>query len=58
MSHFMLSQGKFVFAIFAFDHEFLASDDASSSRELRSVNSIYIWSENLVAESEAKDGGN
>ncbi len=35
MSHFMLSQGKFVFAIFACDHEFLASDDASSSRELR-----------------------
>ena len=23
-----------------------------------SVSSIYIWSENLVAESEAKDGGN
>ncbi len=22
------------------------------------VSSIYIWSENLVAESEAKDGGN
>ncbi len=35
MSHFMLSEGKFVFAIFACDHEFLASDDASSSRELR-----------------------
>ena len=35
MSHFMLSQGKFVFAIFACDHEFLASDDASSLRELR-----------------------
>ena len=29
MSHFMLSQGKFVFAIFACGHEFLASDDAS-----------------------------
>ena len=29
MSHFMLSQGKFVFAIFACDHELLASDDAS-----------------------------
>ena len=24
----------------------------------KSVSSIYIWSENLVAESEAKDGGN
>ena len=35
MSHFVISQGKFVFAIFACDHEFLASNDASSSRELR-----------------------
>ncbi len=35
MSHFVLSQDKFVFAIFACYHEFLASDDASSLRELR-----------------------
>ena len=26
--------------------------------EYGTVSSIYIWSENLVAESEAKDGGN
>ncbi len=26
--------------------------------ESGAVSSIYIWSENLVAESEAKDGGN
>ncbi len=31
----VFSQVKFVFAIFAYDHEFLASDDASSLRELR-----------------------
>ena len=27
-------------------------------RGVETVSSIYIWSENLVAESEAKDGGN
>ena len=38
MSHFVLSQCKFVFAVFACYHElFLASYDASSLRELRSM---------------------
>ena len=27
-------------------------------RYILPVSSIYVWSENLVAESEAKDGGN
>ncbi len=34
--------GKFVFAIFACGHEFLASDDASCAYQ-KPVNSIYIY---------------
>ena len=42
LSHFVFSQGKFVFAIFACDHEFLASDDASSLRELRLLRTLAL----------------
>ena len=52
MSHVVFSQGKFVFAIFACDHEFLASDDASSLRELpttwRTLTSTRVQTENMI----------
>ncbi len=42
MSHLLLSQGKFVFAIFDCDHEFLASDDAIIAREMTRVNACAL----------------
>ena len=36
----------------------LGSSPSEEESRQRPVSSIYIWSENLVAESEAKDGGN
>ena len=36
----------------------LKRHDANANSVIRAVSSIYIWSKNLVAKSEAKDGGN
>ncbi len=53
MSHFMLSQGKFVFAIFACGHEFLASDDASCAYQKHGGRSRQLASRHqLVTDSD------
>ncbi len=49
MSHFMLSQGKFVFAIFTWDHEFLASDDASCAYQTHGGRSRQLASRHQLA---------
>ena len=49
MSHFMLSQGKFVFAIFACGHEFLASDDASCAYQKHGGRSRQLASRHQLA---------
>ena len=49
MSHFMLLQGKFVFAIFACSHEFLVSDDASCAYQKHGGRSCQLASRHQLA---------